>query len=435
MAATTAAAPRTSSRNIFAFPGYTSGGRSRRPPRLSVHAERWRRLHSGRARRPRCERTGGRIGRRAARRAVVAGQAAVGVEPTRAPPTCNRRSRCRPCRSPARAAARNRRCRPMADRGGRERIGRPCRRGLRDRHAGEHSLQHHEPTPRSARSRGRQQGARQIRSHANLSHGTLAHLISWNYPYCGTPNDQMASGDNAFIEITPKVLLKAYACGSLPMADSGGRPGAVLDRAGDARHHSVDRFHCVAARPHGALDRFTYNQPRLRRRARRLRRAAARPPAHLDQCAHPRPLSQALRSPPLPQPEVYDGHPRRWPLRRDAAACSSARACSIAPATGSEGRARASHGPAQGREFQAADTQFVTDHRGPSAQSRRRRGYYKPPRRRSPAKGPIRGARRGSRSPEPRRSPALVKPPPGVTLHGAAVIAGWMRAVKSPQSG
>ena len=35
----------------------------------------------------------------------------------------------------------------------------------------------------------------------------------------------MANRDNAFIEITPDVLLKAYACGIFPMADSADDPG------------------------------------------------------------------------------------------------------------------------------------------------------------------------------------------------------------------
>ena len=34
----------------------------------------------------------------------------------------------------------------------------------------------------------------------------------------------MASRENAFIEITPEVLLKAYACGIFPMAESADDP-------------------------------------------------------------------------------------------------------------------------------------------------------------------------------------------------------------------
>ena len=34
----------------------------------------------------------------------------------------------------------------------------------------------------------------------------------------------MANRENTFIEITPDVLLKAYACGIFPMAESGEVP-------------------------------------------------------------------------------------------------------------------------------------------------------------------------------------------------------------------
>ena len=35
---------------------------------------------------------------------------------------------------------------------------------------------------------------------------------------------RMANRENAFIEITPEVLLKAYACGIFPMAESADDP-------------------------------------------------------------------------------------------------------------------------------------------------------------------------------------------------------------------
>ena len=46
----------------------------------------------------------------------------------------------------------------------------------------------------------------------------------------------MASRESALIDITPEVLLKAYACGIFPMAESADDP-ALLDRAGEARRH------------------------------------------------------------------------------------------------------------------------------------------------------------------------------------------------------
>ena len=49
----------------------------------------------------------------------------------------------------------------------------------------------------------------------------------------------MANRENAFVEITPEVLLKAYACGIFPDGGKRRRSGALLDRAGHARHHSA----------------------------------------------------------------------------------------------------------------------------------------------------------------------------------------------------
>ena len=81
----------------------------------------------------------------------------------------------------------------------------------------------------------------------------------------------------ALVELTPEVLLKAYACGIFPMAESADDPGALLDRAGAARRHPARRVPCPRApcphRPHDALHRRL--RPRLRRGDRRLRRAAA----------------------------------------------------------------------------------------------------------------------------------------------------------------
>jgi leucyl/phenylalanyl-tRNA--protein transferase len=98
----------------------------------------------------------------------------------------------------------------------------------------------------------------------------------------------MANRESALIEITPEVLLKAYACGIFPMAESADDPalywvepemrGVIpLDRfhmpARLARTVRADRFTVAIDRDFdGVLDGCAEPQP-------------GRPP-HLDQCAH-----------------------------------------------------------------------------------------------------------------------------------------------------
>ena len=53
----------------------------------------------------------------------------------------------------------------------------------------------------------------------------------------------MASRDNAFIEITPEVLLKAYACGIFPMADSADDPALYWIEPEMRGIIPLDRFH------------------------------------------------------------------------------------------------------------------------------------------------------------------------------------------------
>jgi leucyl/phenylalanyl-tRNA--protein transferase len=53
----------------------------------------------------------------------------------------------------------------------------------------------------------------------------------------------MANRDSAFIEITPDVLLKAYACGIFPMADSADDPGLYWMELGERGIIPLDRFH------------------------------------------------------------------------------------------------------------------------------------------------------------------------------------------------
>ena len=88
----------------------------------------------------------------------------------------------------------------------------------------------------------------------------------------GQPRDR-------FVEITPEVLLKAYACGIFPMAESADDPGAVLDRAGRARRHPA-RTASTSRRGSPARCARTASISRVNHdfdaRARRLRRAGAR---------------------------------------------------------------------------------------------------------------------------------------------------------------
>src|ERR1044071_2325053 len=146
----------------------------------------------------------------------------------------------------------------------------------------------------------------------------------------------MASRETHFVEITPEVLLKAYACGIFPMAESADDPAlywiepekrgiiplntfhvasrlartvrsgrysiavnrdfdGVLDRCAEAAPgrarpslHAPLHTRGLAPPPHGPPGPLQHrSQPRLRRRARRLRRARARPRPHLDQRPHP----------------------------------------------------------------------------------------------------------------------------------------------------
>ena len=56
----------------------------------------------------------------------------------------------------------------------------------------------------------------------------------------------MASRENAFIEITPEVLLKAYACGIFPMAESADDPALYWIGPGLRGSIPLDTFHVPA---------------------------------------------------------------------------------------------------------------------------------------------------------------------------------------------
>src|SRR3979490_3234401 len=56
----------------------------------------------------------------------------------------------------------------------------------------------------------------------------------------------MANRESAFIEITPEVLLKAYACGIFPMAESADDPALYWIEPEHRGIIPLDRFHVPA---------------------------------------------------------------------------------------------------------------------------------------------------------------------------------------------
>ena len=161
-----------------------------------------------------------------------------------------------------------------------------------------------------------------------------AHPLSPANPAILAP---MTSRDSASSEITPEVLLRAYACGIFPMAESADDPTPVLGRAGNARRDPARRLsHRLAAGAHRAL-RCLHRHRRYRVQGgdRRLRRAAGRPRRHLDQQAHPRPLCRAARAR-ATATASRSGRTAIWSAGCTAstsAAPSSAKACFTASAT------------------------------------------------------------------------------------------------------
>ena len=104
------------------------------------------------------------------------------------------------------------------------------------------------------------------------------------------------------IDITPEVLLKAYACGIFPMAESADDPALFWIEPEKRGVIPLDRFH-VPARLSRTVrsDRFIVTvDRRLRCRPGRLCTTLGRSSADLDQCPHSPALSEALRAPPLP---------------------------------------------------------------------------------------------------------------------------------------
>src|SRR6266700_3871741 len=92
----------------------------------------------------------------------------------------------------------------------------------------------------------------------------------------------MTGRDDIILEITPHVLLKAYAVGIFPMAESADDPGLYWIEPEARGIIPLERFHVPR--------RF-----RLRGGDCRLRRGLPRPRQDVDQCPHPPALWRAFR--------------------------------------------------------------------------------------------------------------------------------------------
>ena len=130
---------------------------------------------------------------------------------------------------------------------------------------------------------------------------------------------QMTSIDDVMIEITPQVLLKAYACGIFPMAESAEDNALYWIEPERRGILPLDRVHVPKrlARTirNGGFEVKVDNG--FRGGDRRLRRAPLRPAQHLDQRAYQEPLSRTVRARPLPYGRGMAGRrARRRALRR-----------------------------------------------------------------------------------------------------------------------
>ena len=176
----------------------------------------------------------------------------------------------------------------------------------------------------------------------------------------------MANRESSAIEITPEVLLKAYACGIFPMAESAEDPALYWIEPEMRGIIPLDGFHLPARLARTVRsDRFTVTVNRdfdgvldgcaspLPGRPRTWINARIRT---LYRKLHERRHSHSL--------EVYDGdRTRRRALRRDARRRVLRRKHVPSRARCFEGRARASGGAAaRPAASNCCDTQFVTEH-------------------------------------------------------------------------
>ena len=127
----------------------------------------------------------------------------------------------------------------------------------------------------------------------------------------------MANRENAFVEITPEVLLKAYACGIFPMAESAEDPALYWIEPDMRGIVPLDAFHLPA---------------RLARTVRRTRYTVWVDrdfDAVIDGCAAPQPdrgrtwINARIRRTTGANPSKIASPIRKWPIL-------SSRICAIA---------------------------------------------------------------------------------------------------------
>ena len=120
---------------------------------------------------------------------------------------------------------------------------------------------------------------------------------------------RMASRDTMHAEITPEVLLRAYACGIFPMAESADDPTLFWvepEERGVIPARRVEGLLPPCA--HRALGPLPRDRRQgVRRGDRRLRRGKTRPRQHLDQPPYPHPLYRPARLGHCHSVEVWDG--------------------------------------------------------------------------------------------------------------------------------
>ena len=134
----------------------------------------------------------------------------------------------------------------------------------------------------------------------------------------------MTSIDDVMIEITPQVLLKAYACGIFPMAESAEDNALYWIEPERRGILPLDHVHVPRRLARTIRQRRLRGQGRqdLRGGDRRLRRAARGPAQHLDQRADQEPLSRSVRARPLPHDRgLARGRAGRRPLWRASRPC------------------------------------------------------------------------------------------------------------------
>ena len=174
----------------------------------------------------------------------------------------------------------------------------------------------------------------------------------------------MASRETAFVEITPEVLLKAYACGIFPMAESAEDPALHWIEPEERGVIPLDTSMCGRGSP-APYARTASPSPSTATSKACSTAAPSRSPAapHLDQRAHPQALPQALRHRPLPHRRgLRQRRAGRRPLWRLPRPRVFRREHVPSRPRRLEGGAGASGGAAQAGGFTLLDTQFVTDH-------------------------------------------------------------------------